>query len=661
MKNMSLFLLASLAFTFSNIARAEQFQLQLRYQQETADQSNCYHRLIREENWDTCQTAIIVCDVWDYHHCLNAVRRLEEFAPRLNQVLIKARQKGITIIHSPSDCMPAYANHPARKRAIEVSPAASLPAEITSWCSRIPSEEAAVYPIDQSDGGEDDDPQEHAAWVARLKAMGRNPALPWKKQSDLISIDSQKDYITDRGDEVWNILENKGIKNVILTGVHVNMCVLGRPFGLRQLVRNSKNVVLMRDMTDSMYNPARWPYVSHYTGNDRIISHIEKFICPTVTSDQILGGKPFQFSKDKRKHLAIVIAEDEYLTNETLPKFAQQTLGHYFRVSYVWGDAKERNLIRGLEVLKDADAALISIRRRVLPEKDMKLVRDFAEAGKPMIGIRTASHAFSLRKKLPPEGYAHWPEFDQEIWGGNYHNHYGNKLKSTVTIAPDVKHPILHEIASETKFLQGGSLYMTTPLVPGALPLMFGTVEGKAAEPVAWTYLRGNDGRSFYTSMGQVDDFSNPIFVRMLLQGILWASDIDVKKIKSHNDAWSLTELPVPTAISGTAWGRCVVRLPAGWHRELELTMDAHAKAWWDGKEIKSQKIPADWIKPGDYHLLVVRKQDSFNQPFTLSAGRKILKLNGRWQIRKGAGDDSWSTMPLPAKFGASPDILFEP
>jgi sugar lactone lactonase YvrE len=131
-----------------------------------------------------------------------------------------------------------------------------------------------------------------------LVDLGRNPHLPWQRQSDKITIDGDRDYISDRGDEVWNVLESRGIKNVILTGVHVNMCVLGRPFGLRQMARNGKNVVLMRDMTDSMYNPASWPYVSHYRGNDRIISHIERFVCPTITSDQFIGGKPFRFAGD---------------------------------------------------------------------------------------------------------------------------------------------------------------------------------------------------------------------------------------------------------------------------------------------------------------------------------------------------------------------------
>ncbi len=279
---------------------AGEFRLQLRSQPATAANSGRVERTIGETTWSAKQTAVIVCDVWDYHHCLNAVRRLEEFAPRMNDVLVEARKRGATIIHSPSDCMAAYEQHPARKRAVEVPVAKNKPRDVEHWCSRIPSEEKAQYPVDQSDGGEDDDPVEHAAWAAKLKGLGRNPGMPWQRQSDLITIDDKLDFISDRGDEVWNVLEQRGIQNVILVGVHCNMCVLGRPFGLRRMVRNGKRVALMRDMTDSMYNPQRWPFVDHFTGNDLVISHVERFVCPTITSDQLLGGEPFRWKSDAR-------------------------------------------------------------------------------------------------------------------------------------------------------------------------------------------------------------------------------------------------------------------------------------------------------------------------------------------------------------------------
>ncbi len=133
---------------------------------------------------------------------------------------------------------------------------ALLPDKIGDWCKQVPAEQKAVYPIDQTDGGEDDDPDDHAAWAKQLVAKGLNPRAPWTRQTDALRIAVDKDAISDSGVEIWSLLQTRGIQNVILMGVHVNMCVAGRPFGLRQMAKNGKHVVLMRDLTDSMYNPA---------------------------------------------------------------------------------------------------------------------------------------------------------------------------------------------------------------------------------------------------------------------------------------------------------------------------------------------------------------------------------------------------------------------
>lgn len=252
--------------------------------------------VIVKEAWQPGRTALIVCDMWDLHHCKNAVVREGEMAPRLNAVLEKARSQGVLIIHAPSSCMAAYEDTPARQRAQSAPAAAHLPEKMGEWCKQIPSEEMAVYPLDQTDGGEDDDPAEHAAWAKELQDRGLNPKAPWTQQIDVLRIDQEKDVISDSGVEIWNVLEARGIDRVILTGVHTNMCVAGRPFGLRQMAKNGKRVVLMRDMTDTMYNPARWPFVSHTRGTELFIRHVEKRICPTITSDQVIGGKPFEFS-----------------------------------------------------------------------------------------------------------------------------------------------------------------------------------------------------------------------------------------------------------------------------------------------------------------------------------------------------------------------------
>ncbi|MBL8814036.1 MAG: isochorismatase family protein, partial [Planctomycetaceae bacterium] len=299
--------------------QADDFQLTLRSQSLRTGSTSEYQRAEKKVSWNPSETAIIVCDVWDRHHCLNAVRRMTEFLPRMDALLKEARAQGAVIIHSPSDCMPAYEGHPARLRALKVPVSAALPRDAAFWCSQIPSEEQALYPIDQSDGGEDDDPAEHKEWAAKLASEGRNPGLPWKAQNDAITIDAEKDYVSDRGDEVFNILEARGIRNVILVGVHTNMCVLGRPFGLRQMVRSGRNVVLARDLTDCMYNPARWPYVDHFTGNDLIVSHVERFVCPTITSDQILGGSPHVSKFDQRSQRDVMQVE--------VPRFSAKTAG----------------------------------------------------------------------------------------------------------------------------------------------------------------------------------------------------------------------------------------------------------------------------------------------------------------------------------------------
>jgi len=267
---------------------------------ESKTKPGAFEVVLLEESWNPKESVIIVCDVWDLHHCLNAVRREEEMVPRMNEVVEKARTMGVLIVHAPSGCMETYKDHPGRKLAQAAPKADNLPKDIATWCHKIPSEEKGKYPIDQSDGGEDDDPAEHAAWQKQLADMGRNPRAPWKKQHDGIKI-HEGDAISDSGVEVWNLLESRGIKNVMLVGVHTNMCVLGRPFGLRRMASNGKNTVLMRDMTDTMYNPKMSPYVSHFEGTRLIIEHIEKYVCPTVTSDQVLGGEEFRFKGDDGK------------------------------------------------------------------------------------------------------------------------------------------------------------------------------------------------------------------------------------------------------------------------------------------------------------------------------------------------------------------------
>jgi type 1 glutamine amidotransferase len=227
-------------------------------------------------------------------------------------------------------------------------------------------------------------------------------------------------------------------------------------------------------------------------------------------------------------HLVFMIGEDEYRTAETLPEFAQkdlQPLG--YRVTIINADAANPNDFPGLvPALSHADLLFLSVRRRTPLKEQLEAVRTFLAAGKPLVGIRTACHAFALRPKdkLSDPKLALWQEFDPEVIGGHYTGHHGKTQLPAVAVVPGAeKHPIVSGISFEG-YVSGGSLYQVNPLEKGTTPLLLGTIAGQPAEPVAWTHLYGSrQGRVFYTSLGHVDDFKKPEFRRLLVQGIAWA------------------------------------------------------------------------------------------------------------------------------------------
>ena len=239
--------------------------------------------------WSPNKTAIIVCDMWDKHWCKSAARRVGEMAGPMNEMLKEARFRGVFIIHAPSTTTGFYEGTPQRLRA-QKAPYSPTPAPLvttprwgTAWYWTDAKREG-VLPIDDSDMGCD----------CKDKC---EITTPWTRQTSAIDI-AAADAITDDGQEVWNLLASRGIDNVILCGVHLNMCVLGRPFAIRQMTALGKSVALMRDMTDTMYNPDRPPGVSHFAGTALMVGHVERFWCPTFTSSDITGKASFQFPGD---------------------------------------------------------------------------------------------------------------------------------------------------------------------------------------------------------------------------------------------------------------------------------------------------------------------------------------------------------------------------
>jgi type 1 glutamine amidotransferase len=364
-------------------------------------------------------------------------------------------------------------------------------------------------PIDDTDGGCD-------CWPPCKQSS------PWKRQIAAIEI-QENDAITDSS-EAYFLMKQRGIENVIVMGVHTNMCVLGRPFSIRQMIYQGQNVVLMRDMTDTMYNSRRSPYVPHVRGTDLVVEHIEQHWCPTITSTSFTGAAPFRFSEATRPHVVFLISEPEYNTKETLPKFAKEHLERRgVRCTVVQGDSVDGNLFPGIEAIKTADLLVLSVRRRSPKTEQLQLVRQYLDSGKPLIAIRTASHAFHTRGQHP-EGHDEWPEFDPAVLGGNYTGHHGDGKLTHLSVADRAAdHPILAGI-SPSSFVGNGSLYKVSPLAKTASALLIGSIDAQPPEPVAWTHSY-QKGRVFYTSLGHPDDFDQPNFNKLLVNAVFWALD----------------------------------------------------------------------------------------------------------------------------------------
>ena len=223
--------------------------------------------------------------MWDKHWCAGATKRVGEMAPRMNDFVVAVRQRGALIIHAPSDTMNYYKTWPQYALAQSGSPLSRLQnPRCNAGANSTPRTKRRCPSMTATTGGCD------VPFHKDLKA--------WSHQIDTLEI-KPEDAITDTA-QAYYLMRQRGIENVLVMGVHLNICVLGRPFAIRQLVAQGLNVALVRDLTDTLYNPAMKPFVAHCTGTDLVVEHVEKFWCPTITSDQLLGGSEFRFADDNR-------------------------------------------------------------------------------------------------------------------------------------------------------------------------------------------------------------------------------------------------------------------------------------------------------------------------------------------------------------------------
>ena len=239
-------------------------------ERKAAPDGNAVQVVERTADWEAAKTAIIVCDMWDDH---------------LLQVRRPARRR-----HGPADergadrgPRPRRADHPRPQRhdgpCTPTRPTADA-------CSRPspPSRRCRSRSVVRLRPGR---ASRRCRWTrrsARCDDPVVGPGVPQYTREhaglDIIGYDG----ISDNGaGDLQLPASRKGITNVVLMGVHTNMCVLGRPFGIRQMVRaRARTSSLARDLTDAMYDPRQPPYVSHTRGTELVIEHIEQYWCPSI-------------------------------------------------------------------------------------------------------------------------------------------------------------------------------------------------------------------------------------------------------------------------------------------------------------------------------------------------------------------------------------------
>jgi nicotinamidase-related amidase len=208
------------------------------------------------------ETAILICDMWDNHWCKGATQRVGVLADKMDPVLARARQLGILIIHAPSETMDFYQDTPQRQFMLALERVEPPPALALA---------DPALPIDDKAGGCDT----HDAF---FKA--------WTRENAKLHI-AAGDVVSDKGPEIYSLLRLRNIDHLLVMGVHTNMCVLNRSFAIKQMTKWGIRCVLIRDLTDSMYDPQARPYVAHDQGTELVIQHIEKYWCPSALSKDI--------------------------------------------------------------------------------------------------------------------------------------------------------------------------------------------------------------------------------------------------------------------------------------------------------------------------------------------------------------------------------------
>ena len=256
-----------------------------------------------------------------------------------------------------------------------------------------------------------------------------------------------------------------------------------------------------------------------------------------------------------KPHAVLVAGTLHYSPELTLPLFAQELERFGFRTTVVRGEGdpekKTENVLPGIGALADADVAIFFPRFLQLPDREWQPIEDYLKAGKPVIGLRTASHAFRYPKNHPRYNWN--DDFGRRALGTPYIVHQTGTTQVSV-IQKYKTHPIMSHVTKKL-WVSPGTLYLTR-LQGGCVPLLMGTGKGpfrliekefgpvqvneSEADIVAWAWKNEWGGKVFGTSLGDPGDFAEESFTRMLVNSVCWAVGKPVPAADTKISTWTL-------------------------------------------------------------------------------------------------------------------------
>jgi type 1 glutamine amidotransferase len=271
----------------------------------------------------------------------------------------------------------------------------------------------------------------------------------------------------------------------------------------------------------------------------------------------------------KGKQVVLISGDEEYRSEEALTQLAKILAKHHgftctvlYAIDPQTGEISPNTVmnIPGLEALRTGDLMVIASRFRDLPDDQMKAIDEYLRSGRPVVGMRTATHAFNIPPGKPHAHYS-WNNktdtftegFGRQVLGEtwiNHHGHHGHESTRGLIAADAKDHPILRGIKDGDIWGPTDVYGVRLPLPGDSKPLVLGQVlEGMTPDapvvtgadakkndpmmPVAWTktysVAGGPRGRVFTTTMGAASDMASPGMRRLLVNGCYWAMGLEEK------------------------------------------------------------------------------------------------------------------------------------